>query len=191
MLLALVAAQLATAHPSNLRALVTADDVPDDLVTRNKVQTVGIALTVGPDGKARRCTVEATSGNSKLDSYTCKLAARRAKFSPSPMYLVWRTHFDWWVGDGYPPKSNYANLALKVAALPTGLHSPVSVNLTFAVDQAGNMSDCRTEAEREPVVLVPVACEQLAKTFRPQPARSEDGSAVASEQEATVLFETK
>lgn len=188
--MALLAAQLAAAHPSNLTSLMTPDDVPVDLVTRNRLQTVGIALTAGPDGKVRRCSVEATSGNPKLDAYTCSLA-RRARFSPSATYYVERTHIDWWVGDGYPPESRFANLAVEVTALPPKLHSPLLVGLLFAVDQAGNMSGCRGWSAKDPVDLVPIACEQLAKTFRPQPARSEDGNPVASEQSATVLFEVR
>jgi TonB family protein len=184
-------ATLLAARPSNLSGLFTADDVPIDLITQNKVQTVAIAVTVGPDGKVLGCSVEASSGNPKLDSYTCNTAARRAKFSPPPTYLVRRTHVDWWVGDGYPPKSSHADLALTVTTLPSNIQSPVFVDVMFAVDPSGNISRCRPEAENEPVVLVSIACEQLAKTFRPRPARSKDGNPVASEQNARVMFEAK
>jgi hypothetical protein len=191
MFLLFLAAELLAAHPSNVKTLFTADDVPVALLPLNRVQAVGIALVVGPDGKVRSCNVEETSGNSKLDSYTCTLAARRAKFSPSPTYFVERTYVYWWGGDSYPPKSNSANLVVTVAALPAKLHSPVLVHVLFAVDEAGNVSRCQPEKADEPADLVPIACDQLARTFRPQPVRSETGSPVASEQSATVMFQTK
>jgi hypothetical protein len=191
MFLLFLAAQLVAAHPTNLKPLLTADDTPVTLITPDKVQTVAMALTVGPDGKVRRCSVEATSGNPKLDSYTCDITARRAKFSPSPTYVIWRTHVDWWVGDGHAPKSTYSDLALTVTALPAGLPSPVVVKLLFAVDHSGHVSHCRPESENEPVSLVSTACEQLAKILRPRSARSESGNLVDSEQNATVMFEKK
>src|SRR5947209_7514859 len=142
MFLLFLAAELLAEHSSNVNTLFTADDVPVALLPLNRVQTVGIALVAGPDGRVRSCNVEETSGNPKLDSYTCTLAARRAKFSPSPIYFVERTYVYWWNGDGYPPKSNYANLAVTVPALSAKLHSPVLVHVLFAVDEAGNMSRC-------------------------------------------------
>jgi hypothetical protein len=186
-----LAAELLAAHPSNVNTLFTADDVPVALLPLNRAQVVGIALVAGPDGKVRSCNVEKTSGNPKLDSYTCTLAARRAKFSPAQTYFVERTYVSWWNGDGCPPKSNYGNLYVTLAELPANLHSPVLVHVLFAVDEAGNMSRCQLGKAEEPADLVPIACEQLAKVFRPQPARSETGNPVASEQDATVMFQAK
>lgn len=183
-------AALLAAHPSNVTRLFTADDVPVALLPLNRTQAVGIALVAGPDGKVRTCNIELSSGNPKLDSYTCTLAARRAKFAPSATYFVERTHVSWWMGDGYPPKSNYANLVVTVPAMPAKLHSPVTVHVLFDVDKAGNVSRCEPEKADEPTDLAPVACEELVRTFRPQPARSETGDPVASEQDATVMFKT-
>lgn len=192
MLWLVLAAQLASTHSSKpkLRSLVGPGDVPVALITPNKLETVGVAVTVGPDGKIRSCNVKASSGNSKLDSYTCNLLARRAKFAPAPTYLVERTHLDWWVGNGYPPKSTYADLYVTVAGLPAGLHSPVTVDLDFNVDQAGNISGCRASDEHQPAIVVPTACAQLTKRFKPRPVRADDGNLVSSRQDATVVFET-
>src|SRR5947209_6876137 len=136
MLSLFLAAELLAAHPSNVYTLFTADDVPVALLPLNRQQAVGIALVAGPDGKVRSCNIEETSGNPTLDNYTCSLAARRAKFRPSPTYFVERTYVYWWNGDGYPPKSNYANLVVTVAALPAKLHSPVLVHVLFGVDRS-------------------------------------------------------
>lgn len=188
MSLLLIAALLA-AHPPNLRGIFTANDVPFDLLTPNKPQTVAIAVTVGPDGNVLACSIEETSGNQNLDSYTCNLAARRAKFPQSTTYLVRRTRVFWWVGDGYPPKSDPADLAFTIPTLPANLHSPTFVKLMFDVDERGNISGCKPETERESAVLASIACGQMAKAFRPRPAQTKEGNPVPSRQNATVKFQ--
>jgi hypothetical protein len=193
MLWLVFAAQVASTESSKpqLRSLFTYEDVPVDLVPLNRLQTVALALIVGPDGKIRKCNVELSSGNAKLDSYTCGLVVRRAKFHPGPGYSVTRSHINWWVGDGRPPSSTYGDLDLTVAALPDGLHSPVEVRLEFNVDPAGKISNCRANDEHQSAVLVPTACDQLAKSFNPDPVKGDDGKLVSSTQDATVVFETK
>ena len=78
-----------------------------------------------------------------------------------------------------------------MTTLPTNLRRPVFVKVMFALDQSGNMTGCRPQIENESAALVAIACEQLGKTFHPQPARSKDGNLVASEQNASVVFEAK
>lgn len=180
-----------------LKPLFGPEDVPMRLVEPNVLQTVGIALTTTPDGKVQGCAIEKSSGNAKLDAYTCRIASRRARFQApthadgSPAYLVYRTDIDWWIGDGYPPsKPKSADLYLTVAALPAKVQSPASVRLKLDVGADGHISNCAAEDSRYEPVLVRTGCEQLLRTYKPMPARTAEGTAVASVQSAIVLFQT-
>jgi protein TonB len=45
--------------------------------------TVGVRLSVGPNGRAQSCSVTRSSGNAALDSTTCRLLQERLQFSPA------------------------------------------------------------------------------------------------------------
>ena len=192
-----IAVQLSAPLPAK-RTWLSAYDVPIGLLRENVLQTVGIAITVRPDGKIQDCLVEVSSGNPKLDAYTCKLARRRGKFragrevNGSPVYGVYRGSINWWVGDGYPPsRLQHPDLYLTVSDLPPKIKSPVAVRLMLAVDDTGRPSNCVAEDEEQPAALVRVGCEQLIKSYTAKPARTSDGAAVASTQTAIVAFEVR
>lgn len=44
--------------------------------------TVGLALAVSKEGRVTRCSLSRSSGYAELDSYTCDLVTRRARFQP-------------------------------------------------------------------------------------------------------------
>lgn len=181
--------------PVPLRPLVTADDVPIEMLKDNVLQSVRIALVVRPDGRVQSCHVEQSSGTPTLDSYTCTRVSRRAKFKPPRQldgmasYGVYRTIIDWWVGDGIPRRrSELADLYASMSSLPANLHSPVSVQLQLAVDATGRVSDCAAvKAETNPVLLR-LGCDELLKSYKPSPVRTVEGVSVRSVQTATVLF---
>ena len=69
-----------------------------------------------------------------------------------------------------------AVLNLSVQALPTGIQSPAAIRVMFAVDEHGRIGSCAPEPtqpferiDNNPA-LVSVACEQLAKSYKPKPA---------------------
>jgi protein TonB len=45
--------------------------------------TAQATLTIGPDGRVVGCNLIRSSGNSSLDSTTCSILRRRAKFTPA------------------------------------------------------------------------------------------------------------
>ena len=149
-LLAAAAAQLMAPVPTR-KNWVSPDDVPLDLINESKLYTVGIAITVGPDGKSQGCIIDHASGIPKLDAYSCRLASQRLKFrSPrvdgNASYGIYKTSLKWWVGDDYPPASReLADLYLTVSQLPENLKSPTTVRLISAVDEAGHIYDCVAE----------------------------------------------
>jgi protein TonB len=42
-----------------------------------------VSITVGADGRVQGCNVTQSSGNGALDSATCSIIRRRAKFTPA------------------------------------------------------------------------------------------------------------
>jgi Gram-negative bacterial TonB protein C-terminal len=195
-----VAAQLMAPQPLNLDYWFTSNDVPIPMLRENWLYVVVFSLTVTPDGRNVRCEVESSSGFQKLDSRTCSLAMKRARFRPAiagngrPIYGVYRTFAHWVVTSGDTPPTLPAvggpSLQLKVGRLPEGLKYPANVQVMFAVDTAGALSNCMLDpASKEPKandVMGPVACDQLAKNFAPAPAKDESGKAVSSVQTAMV-----
>src|SRR4051812_28790294 len=89
MLLLALAAQLslpapANAHVHDVRELFSADDFPDYLQGHSSLRRmVYTRTTVRPDGSVQGCTAEASSGDAKLDAYTCAIILKRAKFTPA------------------------------------------------------------------------------------------------------------
>ena len=59
------------------------DDYPPEARKANQSGTVSISLTVDPTGKAVKCDVVLGSGFPLLDSGTCELALKRARFTPA------------------------------------------------------------------------------------------------------------
>jgi hypothetical protein len=190
----LAAAQLSAPVP--LHPLFDPNDVPIGHIDENELYTVGIAVTIKPDGKLQDCNIEATSGNRKLDAYTCGLVMRGGRFqrpvssNGTPAYGIYRTFNIWWVGDRRPPaQPGKADLHIKVAELPPKIKSPFLLRVAFDVDEAGNVSNCMAEEPKSNAALTRVACDQLLKTWKPIPARNAEGLRVPSVQDATVVFE--
>jgi len=192
----LVFAQSSAPNSTNLRSWLSADDTPVAIMPGNVLKSVKTALTIDPEGKLQDCAVEVSSGIPKLDTHTCKVLSRRAKFRPAldgngmPIYGVYRTQIDWWVGDGYPPKrQQIPDMVLKVSALSPKSKSPVLLTLGFRVDESGHPSECWYDGKKEDPTLVRLGCDQLIKSYTAKPARTPAGTAVPSVQTAMVRFE--
>ena len=67
----------------DLRSLFSADDYPAAAQSAGAEGTAQASLTVGPDGRVIGCNLIRSSGNSSLDSATCNILRRRAKFTPA------------------------------------------------------------------------------------------------------------
>jgi hypothetical protein len=204
-----LAAQFTLPIPANgrvpdVRALFTADDVPGYLVSQGEVdRTVYTRTTVRPDGIIQGCAVEGSSGDPRLDAYTCALIVRRAKFLParwtdgSAAYGVIRVPVRWRVTNSAPPKddslsSNIPDLDLSVNQLPKGAGSVAGVTLKIAADENGRPVTCAEwprldDHSKHFAELVPIACQQItALTLSPPVDAS--GKAVRSIQTVSVRF---
>ncbi|MEO6433646.1 MAG: energy transducer TonB [Sphingomicrobium sp.] len=67
----------------DVRTLFSADDYPASAQASGAEGTVQATLTIGTDGRVAGCNVTRSSGNSSLDSATCSILRRRAKFTPA------------------------------------------------------------------------------------------------------------
>lgn len=68
------------ARASNIFDFATADDYPAKAVREAREGVTGYALTVSPDGKITDCLIVNSSGHADLDSATCDVLRRRARF---------------------------------------------------------------------------------------------------------------
>jgi len=73
----------ATSAKGDLRTLFSADDYPAAAQAAGAEGTAQATLTIGPTGQVVGCNLIRSTGNSALDSATCNILRRRAKFTPA------------------------------------------------------------------------------------------------------------
>jgi protein TonB len=67
----------------SLQGLIRDDDYPAQAIDNEESGTVSVALSIGTDGRVSACSVTGSSGSRTLDSTTCRILQRRAKFTPA------------------------------------------------------------------------------------------------------------
>jgi protein TonB len=75
--------QSAQSAKGDLRSLFSADDYPASAQAAEAQGTAQAQLTISSDGRVEGCNIIKSSGNSALDSATCSILRRRAKFTPA------------------------------------------------------------------------------------------------------------
>jgi TonB family protein len=188
------AAQLSAPQPKYI--WLSNDDTPVQEMTEDVVR-VRLGLVVHPDGRVHSCAIEQSSGDPRIDRYTCDLARRRALFSPArsaggkATIGVYRVRVVW---AQEPRKLDPAgDLIVPIPSRPKGLRLPAIIRVMFAVGLDGEISGCTGEPpslgmDRNVPVLVPIACAELLKRFAPAAAKDDDGRPVESVQNASVVF---
>ena len=66
-----------------LQRLVSQEDYPASALARGEEGGVAFTLDVHPQGRVTGCTITRSSGSAALDSATCMLMRRRARFTPA------------------------------------------------------------------------------------------------------------
>lgn len=69
----------------NLLSLFSDDDYPQSAIRNEEQGTTGFRLTIGPDGRVTDCSVTSSSGSAALDTATCNILKRRARYSPAKL----------------------------------------------------------------------------------------------------------
>ena len=67
----------------DVRTLFSTDDYPASAVSAGAEGSAQAQLTIGPDGRVVGCSLIRSTGNGSLDSATCNILRRRAKFTPA------------------------------------------------------------------------------------------------------------
>jgi protein TonB len=67
----------------DLRTLFSPDDYPASAQAAGAEGTAQAQLTIGADGRVQSCNLIRSTGNGALDSATCNILRRRAKFTPA------------------------------------------------------------------------------------------------------------
>lgn len=156
------------------------------------VAIVGITLTLSPHGTPIRCDVLRTSGIPDVDSYTCAIMMKRAKFKPAtdasqkPVFGIERTHMVWQTAPGAMDYDG--DFEVPLVQLPQG-SKQTSKRIAFAVDEHGAIGWCGPfEPKDKRPDLVQLACGGLADHIKIEPAHDEAGNAVPSVQDALIHF---
>lgn len=213
MLTSLVSA-LAAAQPINASTWVTSDDYPRSEIRARHGGNAGFRLVVSPKGKPTRCDITASTGHEELDRLTCVLVLQRADFTPArdtmgnAAFSVFKSSVDWWfAGLGTPkPKPIRYDLEVGLNRLPNEVGNPTIVTLSISVNPTGQILDCspmlskpsfspkpdKGAADRRVLqMLGPIACKEVEKNLKVEPAVDEKGNAVPSIQTANVQFKVE
>jgi len=205
----LLAAQLSAPVPLNnripdVRVLVSYEDFPAYLVQQGELwRTVYTRTTVRDDGSVINCAAEVSSGDAKLDAYTCALIVKRAKFAPAkwidgaPVYSVLRFPVSWTITNSMPSdedrlKAVIPDIELSVNQLPKGAHKIVDIMLEVAADETGRVVSCLelpplpSDRRKHFPDLIPIACTQAEKSLTVRPPRGSSGKPLRSVQTASV-----
>jgi protein TonB len=67
----------------DVRSLFSSDDYPASAQSAGAEGSAQAQLTIGPDGRVVGCSLVRSTGNGALDSATCNILRRRAKFTPA------------------------------------------------------------------------------------------------------------
>ena len=67
----------------DLHSLFSTDDYPASALRNEEQGTTGVRITVGTDGRVADCQVTSSSGSAALDTATCSIIRRRAKYTPA------------------------------------------------------------------------------------------------------------
>lgn len=85
----------------NQASWVTPGDYPSAALREGRSGRVGYSLQVGTDGRVTKCAITSSSGHDDLDTATCELLQRRARFAPAigedgnPIVGSWTRTVNW------------------------------------------------------------------------------------------------
>jgi len=75
--------QSASPSRGDVRSLFSGDDYPASATAAGAEGTAQAQLTIGSDGRVTSCNLIRSTANGALDSATCNILRRRAKFTPA------------------------------------------------------------------------------------------------------------
>lgn len=127
-------------EPLNHSQWIMPTDYPEESIEAGESGAVSYRLDVGPQGDVQKCTIVKSSGFERLDSLTCSLLLKRARFHAATDKQ----------GDGIP--SWYLDV---VRWLSPYVGNPYSLlqrdsTITFDTDESGFIKKCSVDRAVEP-----------------------------------------
>lgn len=211
LLLGSAAAATATADQAQPARIVASpysvDDYPQASLRRGESGYARIAVTVSPEGRPIGCSVIVSTDYPDLDARSCAVMLKRGRFTPAvnekgqASYAIYRQTVPWFTADtaqemratvGQYTVPNDIDIEVMVNKLPAGLVPPVAVIATAIISPEGKLVDCAAaNGGAVPAGLAKLACDQTNALVAFKPALDSAGTAVASVQQAKVLFQTQ
>lgn len=154
---------------------VTPDDYPNEEERQGHEGTFGFLLRVNAIGRPVECKVTRSTGYGALDSRSCSLLLRRARFDAArdaqgnAIESYYSSYFRWGIGSttaglegpARSPGPAPAELNLTVAALPDGYRQPARVEIGF--DESGRLNHCVIKESSGSAAADRAACGQLGR----------------------------
>ncbi|MFM5930173.1 MAG: TonB family protein [Novosphingobium sp.] len=112
---------------------VTTNDYPTRALREERQGTTRFRVTVGTDGRVSDCEILQSSGSNDLDSATCLLIWRRARFQPAqdakgnPAIGYYSNAVRWVIPEDYRPKPLTGSLTVSFVVAPDGKTSNCKV----------------------------------------------------------------
>jgi len=187
-----LAAQISVAQP--IAPMFSNDDFPAYLQQAAASRNILIAVTVASDGRVSGCYPELSSGDPRLDQYTCILVMNRGRFAPArrsdgtPVTGVIRLPISWNISSTADNNWTHGDLDVTVNQLPKGVSSPHFESLAIDVEGSGKIVNCQGDARAKNPELTNVACETVIKAYTAPIAKDAKGAAVESVQNVLVRF---
>ncbi len=138
---------------------------PPKAIQRGEYGIVSILLHVSVDGRVTGCDITETSGSEALDTGTCALFGRRARFTPAkdvagaPIQGEYREAIAWGIEKKQPRTG--LELSLLVPSLPPGYRSPAKARLLF--DGTGKLMSCAMMVTSGNVAADQAVCAQMKR----------------------------
>jgi len=126
---------------------VTNNDYPIRALREERSGVVSFRLAIGPDGVPAGCDITGSSGSPDLDSTTCALMMRRARFYPGldadgkPTGATWASRMRWVI-----PQH-------EVVAIETHPVPGTSV-IAFTIDKSGHAKNCLVVSGADPALFL-------------------------------------
>lgn len=187
-------AAAATQPPILIRnSLVVSDrDYPTKVIENGDAGAVTAHLSVTPEGRVGGCKVTETSGSDALDGLTCRIATRRARFTPARDAGGQTAAGDYYVAVTWGTNADVMPITIPmqmgVKALPADYKQPAQMHVLFGGD--GKPTRCDTALSSGSAAADHMVCAVIGREASMAPPKSgSDEPATATRTYVATLVE--
>lgn len=153
--------------------VVDQDDYPMTAMLQQKSAASILEILIDPQGNVVKCTKAGSVGDEQLASQMCKIAQRKtatpARDAKGKSTFGFSRELAILALPGTSQADQIGNLGpspdldVEVASIPAGSKTPVLVDVTIAVDQAGKTTGCDYRRGGSNAAFAAVACNQATQ----------------------------